>query len=346
MKTAIPFLKPYAAWATDLTDKYRSDSLFKAAVHIVSIIGLLGVFLLGVTGWGIMHVSSDTMLYVSLSMIALLIVFGYLIIHYSLAPAKNSILFQKRFIGNVAHELRTPLAIIKTSTEVALIDPKITTAQSETMHDILGELDRISQTINNLLSFDTLIQPSQMKLESVDLGKIAEMVMARHQALAESRGITLSLSMGSNRVVMGNPIALEQVATNLVKNAINYTPENTDGTVRISIESDYRGRIVLAIIDSGIGIGQKDLYHIFEPYYRGDTSRARGIGTGTSGLGLAIVNEIVRIHKGTISVKSAIGLGTTIAISLPPSTEPALGTPFSQDGSADHDVHEVSIDFS
>jgi signal transduction histidine kinase len=380
MNKPIHFLKQFEVWVTDLTDRYRYSPFFKATVHIFAIQLILAVLLIAITGFAIQYaqtntvgsinhhiqlaqqgatsslqalpaaierVRSRTLLYVFICLILLIILFGVLLNRFALSPAKDSLRLQKRFIGNVAHEIRTPLAIIKTSTEVALMSPDLSESQQETLQDTLIELNRISETINNLLSFDALLQPSRMKIESVDIGKIAEEVLSRHQAFAESRGIKLSLRIGNKRMIRGNAVALEQVATNLIKNAVNYTPAHAENTVLVSIESDYRKRIVFAVIDSGIGIAHKDLYHIFEPYYRGDTSRARGIGTGTSGLGLAIVNEIVRLHKGTISVKSAVNVGTTIAVSFPPAPDTAdlLPSPLMSDEDQEG-MHEVAMDFS
>jgi len=109
------------------------------------------------------------------------------------------------------------------------------------------------------------------------------------------------------------------------------------------LRSEYK-RDVLSVTDSGIGISRKDLQHLFEPFYRGDTSRARGVERGTSGLGLAIVNEIVRLHHGSIRVQSALGQGTTFTIMLP-QAENGEDTETSVEDE-EHDVNEVSFDFS
>jgi signal transduction histidine kinase len=380
MKILTRYLRQFAAWVTGLTDKYRINPYFKATVNIVVIQCILAVLLIGITSWSIEYAQSHTagsvarhitlaqqvgsssinsipealarvrtkiLTYVILSLIVLIALFGYLIIRFALLPNKNSLRFQKRFIGNLAHELRTPLAIIKTSTEVALMDPTLSKDQIETFKGTVTELDRMSEIINSLLSFDLLLQPGQIKNELVDLGSIVDKVVTSHQALAESRGITFSVLMSNKRVVMGNPTSLEQLVTNLVENALNYTPANGNGTVRVNIENDHRKRIVLAVIDSGIGISEKDLYHIFEPYYRGDTSRARDIGTGNSGLGLAIVNEIVRLHKGSISVKSALMNGSTFAISFPSAPEDTiLENPLLSSLEDGGGINEVAMDFS
>jgi signal transduction histidine kinase len=116
------------------------------------------------------------------------------------------------------------------------------------------------------------------------------------------------------QTVWGNVAALEQILTNVIKNAIHYTPSG--GTVSISVDPDYRGNIVISVADTGMGIPEKDLMHIFEPFYRGDSSRNRESGAG-SGLGLAIVSELVKLHKGRIAVESIVGKGTRVEITLP-----------------------------
>lgn len=176
-------------------------------------------------------------------------------------------------------------------------------------------------------------------------------VVKQHQTLALSRGITISTHGGKKRMVLGNPRALDQLVSNLVKNALNYTPAAKDGTVRITIDTDYRNRIQLTVQDNGIGIAQKDLYHVFEPFYRGDTSRARGIGTGTSGLGLAIVNEIVRLHHGAIRIKSGVEDGTRVEVSFPAAAQDeSLPNPLISDESdspaKEIGLNQVSADFS
>ncbi|MDB5195012.1 MAG: Two-component system, OmpR family, phosphate regulon sensor histidine kinase PhoR [Parcubacteria group bacterium] len=354
MKLPIPSLKPSAAWVTDLTDKYRFNPGVQTTVQIIFL--QVGLTLLSVLvfGWAIKYAQEDTIgyitqhvqdlvngtattsgtlpqsiaavrnrtyTYVFAGMVALNILFGYLIARFALRPGRQTIRFQKRFIGNVAHEIRTPLAIIKTSTEVALFDPHLSKEIRDTMEGTIVELDRISETINNLLSFDSLLRPKTMAFEPVDLAHIAQTVCDRHQEFAASRGIKLACELTEGSFVLGNATALDQVITNLTKNAINYTPSNKNGQATVTVGRAQDGRVALSVIDTGIGIEQKDLYHIFEPFYRADTSRARGIGTGSSGLGLAIVNEIIRLHHGTITLRSAVGHGTTIKVSFPPAKD-------------------------
>ena len=265
----------------------------------------------------------ETLSIVLVVLIVLTIVFGYLTARYALAPTRDTRNTQRRFIGNLAHELRTPLAVMRTDTEVALMHPKLSADVRKTLESTLEELDRASEIINNLLTFNSLLRPGQVTLTPIDLIPVLTCVRDRHQELADSRGISLFLELPENVSsvwINGNAVALEQVFTNLVKNALNYTPHHDDrlARVRLGLEDE---RISITVTDTGIGIAQKDLYHVFEPFYRGDTSRARRVGGGTSGLGLAIVNDIVRAHQGSIVIRSALNRGTTIEISFPRITE-------------------------
>jgi signal transduction histidine kinase len=257
-----------------------------------------------------------TLGYLLTSLIPITIFFGYLASRYALRPARTSLQFQKKFIGNMAHEVRTPLAIIKTNTEVALMDPHLSSSMRDTLMTTSEELDRISETINNLLSFESMVRPSRVNYAEVDLEKLAETVVKRHEALAQTRGIALALETNGPAPILGNATGVDQVLTNLVKNALNYTPRHENGEVRVKIGGDDES-VVASISDSGIGIAKKDLYYIFQPFYRADTSRSRGVSGGTSGLGLAIVNEIVRSHQGKISVRSALNRGTTFEVMFP-----------------------------
>lgn len=358
MKKTTPFSKRFAALGTALTDKYRGNPYVRSTVNIILLQVLLTILIVIAFGVALHYVQQGTVAAISrsistaittgatttpdlagglrdardeilewalLGLVLLTSFFGYLAARFALKPTQNSLEFQKRFIGNMAHEVRTPLASIKTNTEVALMDPMLPPGVRDTFTSTLEEVDRISGTINNLLSFNMLVRPSNIVFATVNMNELAETVVAAHEALAASRGIELSYHADGEHLIWANATGINQVLTNLVKNALNYTPKNEDGSVSVILDGDEE-EIRISVADTGIGIGRADLYHIFQPFYRADTSRARSVGSsGSSGLGLAIVNEIVRMHGGKINVRSALNRGTTVEVRLPKRPEDGSG---------------------
>jgi signal transduction histidine kinase len=258
----------------------------------------------------VQEVQNSSLLAIIAAIILSTALFGYALARLALIPTRNALEAQKQFIGNVAHELRTPLSIIKTNTEVALFDDSIDQNLRTTLGSNLEELDRVSEIINNLLSLSTFTRPERISFANTDLGIVVDTVLQDLSPLAERKHHSISVKKAEYRLVWGNASALGQIAMNIIKNAINYTPQG--GTIAISIEPDYHGHVVFSVKDSGIGIAQKDLFRIFEPFYRAETSRSRL--TGSSGLGLAIVSELVKLHNGKISVKSTPRRGTIVTV--------------------------------
>jgi signal transduction histidine kinase len=156
--------------------------------------------------------------------------------------------------------------------------------------------------------------------QSVDLASIARAIIEMFQPIAADRGIQLALDASSAVVVQGDPLWLERMLMNLVENALKYTP--THG--RVHVELSHSGEsATVNVTDTGIGISDDNLPHIFERFYRADASRSRDIeGTG---VGLAIVHWVVEAHGGQISVQSQTGEGTRFQVKLPAilSPEPA-----------------------
>lgn len=262
--------------------------------------------------------------------------FGYLVARLALKPTRGALAAQKQFIGNVAHELRTPLAIIKANNEVLLLEGKIDTSARATLVSNVEELDRISEIINNLLSLNALVQPEQTSFISVDTGVIVRRVVDKLSRLARKNTIRIRVRIAAGASVWGNATAIEQIVTNILKNAIQHT---VNGEIIITVGFDVNGALEISIRDTGMGIRREDLFRIFEPFYRGDRSRTRAGGTG-SGLGLAIVSELVKLHQGRVAVKSAPGRGTTVTVTLP------RGQRVSRKTIPNDDLDEVFADFS
>lgn len=290
------------------------------------------------------HIRTQNLIAIIGVVSATTIVFGYIIARVTLRPARNALSAQKQFIGNVAHELRTPLSVIKTNTEVTLLNPSIDPDLKEMLLVNIEELDRISQIINNLLSLSTLVRPEGMEFASIDFSALVSSVVDKYAALGKSSGVELTVRKTPNLRVWGNATALEQIVGNVLKNAINYTPKN--GRVQVTLELALNNSVELVIQDSGIGIARRDLFRIFEPFYRADPSRARmqmlGRSGGGTGLGLTIVSELIKAHEGRITMRSTVGHGTTVTITLPgPRINEASGS-----GAPEPSPSEIAMDFS
>jgi two-component system phosphate regulon sensor histidine kinase PhoR len=222
------------------------------------------------------------------------------------------------FVANVSHELKTPLAVIKSSVE-ALADGAAEEPDARNMFltQVVREADRLEELISDLLSL-ARIESGNLGLEpqAIALGRAITDCMERHQARAEIKTLTLverpPPDQPGDVSAWVDADALRQVMDNLVDNAIKYTPNGG----RISVRWTARGDTVsFEVADSGLGIPEADLPRIFERFYRVDKARSRAVG-GT-GLGLAIVKHLVQAMKGQVTVTSKVGKGTTFRVTLP-----------------------------
>lgn len=284
-----------------------------------------------------------TVTWMAITVVLVTVFLSYLIARIALSPTRNALESQKQFIGNVAHELRTPLSVIKTNTEVALLSPAVEQGMRKTLESTVGELDRISEIINNLLSLSASVRRERMEFRDLDLGPIVRGVIGKLKELADAKRIEITARMSERRVVVGNAAALEQITMNVIKNAITYSPRG--GRIVVTVEPVHPEHIEFTVQDFGIGIARKDLFRIFEPYYRADPSRFRG--EGGSGLGLTIVSELVKLHGGKITVRSAEKRGTIVTVQLP-AGHVSLSPDSVLDGASTREEHadEVTVDFS
>ncbi|MBV9349648.1 MAG: HAMP domain-containing histidine kinase [Patescibacteria group bacterium] len=289
----------------------------------------------------VQEVQAKSLVAIVTSIILTTALFGYALARLALIPTRNALNSQKQFIGNIAHELRTPLSIIKTNAEVTLFDQTLDPSVRKVMESNIEELDRISQIINNLLSLSAFVRPERIEFTNVDMGSVIHAVISDVSPLIKQKNQTLSIKKGDFAVVWGNRSALEQIAMNLLKNSINYT--NPGGEIQVSVQPDYVGSILLTIRDTGLGIARKDLFRVFEPFYRAEESRSRQ--RGFSGLGLAIVSELVKLHRGKITIQSAVGRGTTVVVTLPcGKTDEDM--PKKHRNTTKEESGEIAIDFS
>ena len=220
---------------------------------------------------------------------------------------------QRRFIGNITHDLRTPLTIIKGDTEVALMQERTARSYREVLESNLEEVERIGKLVEDLLTLSRGNRGDlNLRVRGVHLDMLLRELRRQYQEAASAKGITLSLYLEEEVVMEGDADRLRQVLVNLVENALHYTP--AAGKIELSLFKEENTARVL-VRDTGMGIEPLDLPHIFEPFYRGaQQSTYQGYG-----LGLAICREIVSAHGGTIRVESQVGPegGTTFFVSLP-----------------------------
>lgn len=230
----------------------------------------------------------------------------------------------RRFTADAAHELRTPLAVLRTEAEVCLNSPRSVDEYREVVETTLDETNRLSQLTDQLLLLSREDGGFACReLEPVELDRLLEGVIDYAEGLAEQKGVQFEVNQLDRAAITGDEIRLSQLFFNLLDNAVKYTP--TGGKVTVSCRKQDDA-LCVRIEDTGIGIGSDDLPHIFERFYRAEKSRNRSLG-GT-GLGLAICRAIAEAHDGTIRADSTLGRGSVFEVifPVPPDTPGAHDT--------------------
>jgi two-component system, OmpR family, phosphate regulon sensor histidine kinase PhoR len=225
--------------------------------------------------------------------------------------------YRREFLGNVSHELKTPifniqgyvLTLLDGGLEDPAINRKYLLRSEESINRMISIIDDL-ESISRLESGEL-----QLHFSDFDMVALAKEVMEFLEIKAEKRHISFHFgrSYDSPVMVYADRKQIRQVITNLVANSINYGREG--GHTKISF-FDMDEHILTEVTDSGVGIPREELPRIFERFYRGDKSRSRYLADGGSGLGLAIVKHIVEAHKQTINVRSTPGVGSTFAFTL------------------------------
>jgi two-component system phosphate regulon sensor histidine kinase PhoR len=218
------------------------------------------------------------------------------------------------FVANASHELKTPITAIRGFAETLIEDEAIERqTQQRFIRKIHGQSIRLSDLVSELLALSRLESNDAAFNTQVDLQQIVQRVCDNLQAVAQGHQVILDLDTeGQPIILLGDENALSQMVTNLVDNAIKYTPAM--GHVHVVIKVDA-STALLSIKDDGVGIDEANQERIFERFYRVDKARSQSLG-GT-GLGLAIVKHIVQSHKGSLKLKSKLNQGSTFVIKIP-----------------------------
>jgi signal transduction histidine kinase len=240
---------------------------------------------------------------------------GWLLVRKATAPVEHSMETMRRFMADAAHELRTPITVLRSQAEVALQRERDGEAYAQTLRRVESEAARLGATVEDLLTLARAdAGERQVERKRVYLDDLALDAASGARALADRRRVTLEVGAFDEAVVEGDPALVRQLLMIVLDNAVKFTPAG--GRVHLAVGAP-EGQAVVVVEDTGIGIREDQLPHIFERFYRGDPARARGDGVDGAGLGLAIARWIADAHGARIDVRSEPGQGTRVAIRFP-----------------------------
>lgn len=260
---------------------------------------------------------------------------GWFLSGLAMEPVWESYQSLKQFTSDASHELRSPIAMIQTNVQVALADPSLEFAPHQQQLKVIERLtQRLGRLVDDLLFLarqdSGIVQP---RFSSCPLDALLMEVIEEQQLLAKEKGIKLCLDLNDNShstilyaeeteedffTIQGDWDQLARLFTNLVGNALQYTSQGGKVEVELQriIRRSYFPQLQVKVSDTGVGIPEDALPHIFDRFYRIDPSRIRVKSTG-SGLGLAIAAAIAQNHHGTIRIDSAVNQGTIVTVTLP-----------------------------
>jgi signal transduction histidine kinase len=244
---------------------------------------------------------------------------GWLLAQKSTEPVERTLAHMRRFMADAAHELRTPLAVLRGRAEIALQQPRAPAAYVAALQGSEGESRRLGRIVEDLLTL-ARVDAGERPVERarVYLDDVTVDAAGAAGALAAGRGVTLTMTEYEEAVVHGDAALLRQLVMILLDNAVKFTPAGGEVRVRVGAPA---GRATLVVEDTGVGIGAHQLPHVFERFWRGDPARTRGADVdaspGGAGLGLAIARWIADAHGAAIDLASEPGQGTRVAVAFP-----------------------------
>lgn len=226
---------------------------------------------------------------------------------------QNALSRERQFTADASHELRTPLSIMRGEASLALTKERSPDDYRKSLGVITAEIDHMSSTVNRLLALTRTDSGTEtLSLSRIDLADFLTELASDVEALCEEKSINFNLNIRDRLTVEGDEVKLRELFLNLVDNAVRYT--GSRGNVTVSLNK-IGNKACVTVTDTGTGIPQEHLPHIFERFYRAD--KTDSTGSSGSGLGLAISRSIAELHHGTIEVKSKVGEGSTFTVLLP-----------------------------
>ncbi len=257
-----------------------------------------------------------TTIMAGLGLLALIVatIVGHILSGKAMVPLKSAYEKQRQFAADASHELRTPLAVVMASADLLQNDPSIKSPfLKQVIEDVRDEVKKMTKLVGDLLVVARSDNKAlKLKPSKFDLGAVAAQTARLMAPLAEQKKITLSAERLPKSIIHADEQKIRQLVLILVDNAVKYTPEG--GKVTVEFRKAEKGKVSLAVSDTGIGISPEDQEKVFDRFYRVDKARSREMGG--NGLGLAIAQEIVNLHQGDIRIESELGKGTTFIVTL------------------------------
>jgi signal transduction histidine kinase len=249
---------------------------------------------------------------VALAALVLVAAGGFLLVQKSTAPIERSVLFIRRFMADAAHELRTPITVLRAHAEVALQQPRDAANYVLSLRGIEAEARRLGGIVDSLLVLARADSGErQVEHERFFLDDVAIDAAAAAQVVGRQKGVAVTVEEFEEAPIVGDSGLIRQLLMILLDNAMKFTDAGGEVRVRVSMP---QGVPTFVVEDTGIGIRPEDLPSVFQRFFRGDTARGRTEGAG---LGLSIASWIAREHGAEISMTSEPGTGTRVAIRFP-----------------------------
>lgn len=259
------------------------DDRYAALLSLAGAIGLLGLVLVASGGW--------------------------LLARKSVAPVERSMEQMRRFMADAAHELRTPVAVLRSRVDVTLEQPRDAATYEAVLGELRGEVERVATLVNDLFTLarvdadERAFAPAKVQLDEIVLEAVTTAGW-----IAARRGIELTVVESEEAIIDGDAALLRQLTLILLDNAIKFSRDR--GVVTISVRADADAAM-LAIADNGVGIAETDIPHVFDRFYRAESARG---STSGAGLGLAIAKWITDAHGAQIVIESVRDGGTHVAV--------------------------------
>jgi signal transduction histidine kinase len=237
---------------------------------------------------------------------------GFLLVRKSTAPIERSMIFMRRFMADAAHELRTPITVLRTRVDVALQQPRDADHYVSALQSVEAEARRLGGIVDSLLVLARADSGErQIERERFFLDDVAIDAAGAERVVGRQKGVEVVVEEFEEAPIVGDPALIRQLIMILIDNAVKFTDSGGEVSIRVSLQD---GVPTFVVRDTGIGISKEDMSRVFQRFFRGETARSR---TDGAGLGLSIARWIAREHGAEISLTSEPGQGTRVVVTFP-----------------------------